>query len=198
MNYLAHLFLSGDDKDLRLGNFIADSVRGALIRLYPPRVQQGILLHRLIDSYTDAHPIVAQTKERLRPKFRKYAGVVADVFYDHFLASGFHHYSPLPLPTFAAEAYLQMQTEPGLLPERVLHFLPYMVRQNWLVSYAQVDGITRALQGLSSRAKFDSNMEVAGEELLENYGFYQAEFERFFPQLQAYVHEQIGLISSSA
>ncbi|ALJ00497.1 acyl carrier protein phosphodiesterase [Rufibacter tibetensis] len=197
MNYLAHLFLSGDDEDLRLGNFIADSVRGAQILVFPARVQQGIKLHRLIDAYTDTHPIVHQTKERLRPKFRKYAGVVADVYYDHFLASNFHLYSPQPLKTFAAEAYSQIQRDPKLLPERVMHFLPYMVNQNWLVSYAQISGITRALTGLSRRTTFDSGMERAGEELELNYPFYQKEFEQFFPELQAYVTQQISLITFS-
>ncbi|KAA3438297.1 acyl carrier protein phosphodiesterase [Rufibacter hautae] len=195
MNYLAHLFLSGDDEDLRLGNFIADSVRGAQTLLYPDRVQQGIRLHRLIDSFTDSHPIVAETKERLRPKFRKYAAVVADVYYDHFLAANFQAFSPQPLPDFAQLAYAQVQARPELLPERVHHFLPYMVRHNWLVSYAQIEGITRALQGLSSRAKFDSGMETAGEELLLNYSFYQLEFERFFPELQHYVQKEVILLS---
>ncbi|WP_181306283.1 ACP phosphodiesterase [Rufibacter sp. XAAS-G3-1] len=194
MNYLAHLFLSGDDDDLRLGNFIADGVRGAQILNFPPRVQQGIRLHRLIDAYTDSHPIVAQSKARLRPQFRKYAGVVADVFYDHFLASTFHSYSSLPLPEFAAAAYAHIQQKPELLPERVQHFLPYMVSQNWLVSYAQISGISRALTGLSRRTPFESGMENAGEELERHYPFYLHEFEQFFPELQAYVAEQIALI----
>ncbi|KAA6434363.1 ACP phosphodiesterase [Rufibacter glacialis] len=194
MNYLAHLFLSGDDADLRLGNFIADSVRGAQILQYPPRVQQGIRLHRLIDSFTDTHPVVAESKNRLRPTCRKYAGVVADVFYDHFLASSFHRYSPLSLPDFASAAYAQIQQHPDLLPPRVHHFLPYMVKQNWLVSYAHISGITRALTGLSSRTSFDSGMEKAGEELELYYPYYLREFEQFFPELQAYVSQQIELI----
>ncbi|MFB9861982.1 acyl carrier protein phosphodiesterase [Rufibacter immobilis] len=194
MNYLAHLFLSGDDEDLRLGNFIADGVRGQQILLYPERVQQGIRLHRQIDTYTDAHPVVAETKERLRPRFRKYAGVVADIFYDHFLAACFPLFSPVSLEDFAANAYATLQAKPELLPERVQHFLPYMIRQNWLVSYAQVEGAAQALRGLSRRTTFVSGMETAGEELLENYSFYQEEFERFFPQLQAYVEQQIVLI----
>ncbi|WP_210464778.1 acyl carrier protein phosphodiesterase [Rufibacter roseolus] len=193
MNYLAHLFLSGNDEDLRLGNFIADGVRGAQILLYPARVQEGIRLHRLIDSFTDSHPVVTHTKERLRPKFRKYAGVVADVFYDHFLASDFHLYSQVSLQHFAAEAYAQIQAKPDLLPERVQHFLPYMVTHNWLVSYAQISGISKALRGLSSRATFESGMEKAGEELELNYPFYRQDFEQFFPDLQAYVAQQIEL-----
>ncbi|GAB2536271.1 acyl carrier protein phosphodiesterase [Rufibacter soli] len=196
MNYLAHLFLSGNDADLRLGNFIADSVRGAQILLYPERVQQGIKLHRLIDAFTDVHPVVTETKTRLRPTFRKYAGVVADVYYDHFLARGFSSFSAQPLEAFAAHSYAQIQSYPGLLPERVHHFFPYMVKHNWLVSYAQVEGISRALKGLSTRTTFDSGMEHAGQELLLHYDFYQAEFDRFFPELQAYVEEQILLIKN--
>ncbi|MFC6999647.1 acyl carrier protein phosphodiesterase [Rufibacter roseus] len=194
MNYLAHLFLSGNDPDLQIGNFIADSVRGAQILLYPERVQQGIKLHRQIDAFTDCHPIVAETKARLRPLFRKYAGVVADLYFDHFLAVQFSHFSAEPLPAFAAAAYSHILSRPELLPERVHHFLPHMVRHNWLVSYAKVEGITRALQGLSQRTTFESGMEKAGEELLLNYASYEEEFARFFPELQRYVEEQIVLI----
>ncbi|WP_066831106.1 ACP phosphodiesterase [Rufibacter ruber] len=196
MNYLAHLFLSGDDEDLRLGNFIADGVRGAKLLLYPERVQQGIRLHRLIDSFTDTHPIVAETKERLRPKYSKYAGVVADIFYDHFLAANFQAYSSISLAAFAEQAYALVLSRPELLPERVQGFLPYMVQQNWLVGYAQVAGAARALHGLSRRTTFVSGMETAGEELQVNYTFYQQEFERFFPELQAFVEKQITLIEN--
>ncbi|MGV3539896.1 MAG: ACP phosphodiesterase [Rufibacter sp.] len=194
LNYLAHLFLSGDDAELQLGNFIADSVRGKQILYYPERVQQGIKLHRLIDAYTDSHPIVEETKSRLRPQFKKYAGVVADLYYDHFLAAGFQQFSPFSLELFASNAYELLLRQPALLPERVQEFLPYMVRHNWLVSYAQVEGITKALSSLSRRTTFESGMEKAGEELQLNYSFYQQEFRRFFPQLQAFVEEQLDLI----
>ncbi|RNI28426.1 DUF479 domain-containing protein [Rufibacter immobilis] len=194
MNYLAHLFLSDNDPALQLGNFIADGVRANQLQQYPARVQQGIRLHHLIDRFTDTHAVVHESKERLRPKYRKYASVITDIYYDHFLAADFSRYCSQPLETFATEAYAHVQANYALLPARVQRFLPYMVQHNWLVSYAQVEGITQALRGLSRRATFASGMETAGEELLENYESYKEEFSRFFPELQQYVAQQVQLL----
>ncbi len=83
MNYLAHLYLSGKSEELLIGNFIADSVKGAEIDKFSTEIKAGIVMHRLIDTYTDSHPIVSESKIRLREKYKKYSGVVVDIFYDH-------------------------------------------------------------------------------------------------------------------
>ncbi|MFD2999086.1 ACP phosphodiesterase [Pontibacter toksunensis] len=189
MNFLAHIFLSGEDEALLIGNFIADSVKGKQMERYSPGIAKGIRLHRLIDYYTDTHPIVAETKARLRPKYRKFAPVIADMYYDHFLASGFHNYAPKSLSAFSKEVYELIQRHYDMLPPRVKHLFPYMQQQNWLLSYAQLEGITKALTGLSRRATFASGMETAGEELQLNYDLYASEFEAFFPELVQFVEE---------
>jgi acyl carrier protein phosphodiesterase len=189
LNYLAHVFLSGSDEQLLVGNFIADAVKGKQAALYPQGIARGIRLHRLIDSYTDTHPVVAETKARLRPRYRKYAPVVADLYFDHFLASRFEEYATESLESYTARVYTLINRHFELLPERVQHFFPYMMKQNWLLSYAQVTGIGQALGGLSRRTSFVSGMETAGEELLENYSLYNRDFSLFFPELKAYVEE---------
>lgn len=189
MNYLAHIFLSGDDEELLLGNFIADAVKGKQLEQYPAGIARGIRLHRLIDTYTDTHPVVSETKARLRPRFRKYAPVVADLYFDHFLASRFEEFSSESLEAYTSRVYTLINRHLPHLPERVQYFFPYMMRQNWLLSYAEVSGIAQALGGLSRRASFESGMERAGEELLENYALYGADFHLFFPDLIAYVEE---------
>ncbi|GAA4427128.1 acyl carrier protein phosphodiesterase [Pontibacter saemangeumensis] len=189
MNFLAHIYLSGDEEELLIGNFIADSVKGKQAELYSPGIAKGILLHRLIDHFTDTHPVVADTKSRLRPKYRKFAPVVGDMFYDHFLAANFEHYAQEPLPAYTQQIYSLIQRHFDLLPPRVQHLFPHMRRHNWLLSYAQVEGIGQALTGMSRRATFVSGMETAAEELQENYGLYAAEFAAFFPELQRYVAE---------
>lgn len=195
MNYLAHVFLSGNDEALLLGNFIADAVKGKQLELYPSDVARGIRLHRLIDAYTDTHPVVSETKARLRPHFRKYAPVVADLYFDHFLASRFNEFSTEPLEAYTSRVYTLINRHLASLPERVQHFFPYMMRQNWLLSYAEVTGIAQALGGLSRRTSFDSGMERAGEELLENYTLYDTDFTLFFPELIAYVGEVLPELS---
>lgn len=189
MNFLAHIFLSGEDEDLLVGNFIADAVKGKQVELYAPGVAKGIRLHRQIDHFTDTHAVVAETKARLRSKYRKFAPVIADMYYDHFLAANFERYAPRPLPAYAQEVYALIQRHYDMLPPRVQHLFPYMQQQNWLLSYAQLEGITQALTGMSRRAKFESGMETAGEELQENYTLYAAEFEIFFPELVQFVEE---------
>lgn len=189
MNYLAHTFLSGNDEELLLGNFIADAVKGKQAALYTPGIARGIRLHRLIDTYTDTHPVVGETKARLRPRYKKYAPVVADLYFDHFLASRFEEFSPEPLASYTSRVYTLINRHLHKLPERVQYFFPYMMKQNWLLSYAEVTGIGQALGGLSRRTTFESGMETAAEELLENYSHYNEEFSVFFPELMAYVEE---------
>ena len=191
MNYLAHAFLSGADEELLVGNFIADSVRGSQLQLFPARIAQGIVLHRQIDAFTDSHPIVQLSKERLRPQYHKYAGVVTDIFYDHFLAANFSQFSLFSLSQYAQHVYAVVNRFETLLPEKVNYFLPYMIKQNWLLGYAELTGIQKALTGLSRRTTFISNMETAADELEENYAFYAIEFFQFFPELQAYVQKQL-------
>ena len=189
MNYLAHAFLSGTNNELLVGNFIADSVRGSQLQHFPSWVAQGIVLHRQIDAFTDSHPVVQKSKERLRPKYRKYAGVITDIYYDHFLAANFNTFSPIKLPQYAQHVYDVVNRYEAILPERVNYFLPYMVKQNWLLSYAEITGIRKSLTGLSRRTTFISDMETAADELEENYSMYATEFFLFFPDLQAYVRD---------
>ncbi|WP_439882889.1 ACP phosphodiesterase [Pontibacter sp. MBLB2868] len=187
MNFLAHAFLSGDDPELLLGNFIADSVKGKKVELYTPAVAQGIRLHRLIDTYTDTHRIVGETKARLRPRYRKFAPVIADMYYDHFLASRFEKYSTEPLETYTQRVYALVQKYYDILPERMQYTFTHMREHDWLTGYAQIEGIHRALTGMSRRASFTSGMETAAVELKENYDLYAADFEAFFPELIDYV-----------
>ncbi|GAB3814219.1 acyl carrier protein phosphodiesterase [Pontibacter rugosus] len=172
-----------------IGNFIADAVKGKQAELYPERVAKGIRLHRLIDTYTDTHPVVAETKARLRPKYKKFAPVVSDMYFDHFLAAHFQTYTGFLLPEFVMNAYALIQKHHALLPLRMQHMFSYMQRQNWLESYAQVQGIGQALEGISRRATFASGMETAAAELVENYKLYFQDFDVFFPQLVQYVSE---------
>lgn len=189
MNFLAHLYLSGEDEELLIGNFIADSVKGKQAGLYTPGIARGIRLHRLIDHYTDTHPVVAETKARLRPRYRKYAPVVGDMYYDHFLAANFDLYASQSLRLYTQEVYGLIQGHFHLLPPRVQHLFPHMRQHDWLLSYAQVEGIGKALTGMSRRTPFASGMETAAEELQENYSLYAAEFHAFFPELVQYVEE---------
>ena len=186
MNFLAHIFLSGDDEEVMIGNFIADAVKGKDYLGYSDGIIKGILLHRRIDAFTDSHVVVGWSKQRLRPKYRKYAGVIVDMYYDHFLSKYWDNYSEISLSQFVDHAYGILQSRVGYLPSRIQLMLPHMVESNWLTSYARLEGIMQALGGLSRRAKYESGMEYAVSDLKQDYRQYKCEFELFFPELMEY------------
>lgn len=189
MNYLAHLYLSGDHHEVMIGNFIADHLRGSEVRQYPEMIRRGVLLHRAIDSFTDNHPVVMQSKERVRPAFRKYAPVAVDVFYDHFLARQWNSFHSHPLDQYAGQCYDLFRLHREILPARTRHMLGYMEPQNWLYNYAQMDGIRKAMTGLSRRARFDSGMEHAHHVLELHYRGLEEDFNLFFPDLRMHAAE---------
>ncbi|WP_165903639.1 ACP phosphodiesterase [Hymenobacter gummosus] len=191
MNFLAHLVLSGPhDADLLFGNFAAEAVRGrAAVAAYPPAVQRGIRLHRLIDSFTDAHPVVRRSTARLREAgLGKWAGVVADVGYDHLLARHFarYHYDAAePLPAFAQRMYALLHQRRHELPERLQHMLHHMRAGDWLSGYADPEGLKRALLGLSRRVPGAEVLATGGAAFLAERAAYEADFEAFWPELRA-------------
>jgi acyl carrier protein phosphodiesterase len=184
MNFLAHVYLSGENPKLMVGNFIGDFVKGKnALSQFETAIIHGIELHRSIDEFTDTHPIVAESKNRLRPKYRHYAGVIVDVFYDHYLAKNWETFHKTPLPQFAQHVYDTIEKHDSILPDDVRRMLPYMMRGNWLVNYSKVEGIDRALTGMSHRTSFVSHMDEAKVELIKFYDDFQKEFLEFFPQL---------------
>jgi acyl carrier protein phosphodiesterase len=190
MNFLAHLYLSGDHPQRMVGNFIGDFVRGRnLAERYAPEIARGIELHRLIDEFTDRHAVVTLSKQRLRPKYRHYAAVIVDVYYDHFLAAAWGEHHQTPLESYAAMAYRHVLDHEAILPERVKYMMPYMMQGNWLVNYGRVEGIHRALTGMSRRTPYESKMEQAAGDLEADYELYRSEFEKFFPELREYCRE---------
>ncbi len=190
MNFLAHLYLSGNDKDLIVGNFIADMVKGRKINGYDTGIIRGIQLHREIDRFTDEHPVFLQSKERLRSKYRLYAGVVVDMYYDHFLAANWSEYSALNLHEFVSWAYTVLENKLDILPERARFVLPFMIEHNWLVNYADLRSLERNFGGMARRTPFESGMEQAVEDLRLHYGSFEKEFQMFFPEIVAFVEGQ--------
>ncbi|HYF68829.1 MAG TPA: ACP phosphodiesterase [Ohtaekwangia sp.] len=185
MNFLAHLYLSGKNEKIMVGNFLADFVKGKqALSLFDGEIKTGIELHRAIDLFTDTHPVVRESKNRLREKYRHYSAVIVDVFYDHCLARNWALYSTVVLPAFADEAYAILQKYYSVLPTRLQQMLPYMIRGNWLVNYAKPEGIARTLTGMSRRTPYESKMDEAIDELIKYYSDFESEFNLFFPDLQ--------------
>ena len=194
MNYLAHLYLSFGHEEIMVGNFIADSVKGRQIERFSEKIREGIRLHRQIDEFTDNHPIVENSKARIRHRYRKYSGVIIDMFYDHFLAAGWSTYSDDNLIEFTRESYKLFFKHYVILPPRMKRTLPFMAAGNWLASYAETENISLALKGMSRRTKFNSGMENAGEELKVHYDDFKGDFAEFFPEIIKFTKKQIRAV----
>jgi acyl carrier protein phosphodiesterase len=184
MNFLAHIYLSGENDLLKIGNFMADSIHGNRYQNYQTDIKKGILLHRFIDSYTDAHPIYRKSKHRLHEKYGHYSGVIMDMFYDHFLAKNWTAYSNVSLEEYAARFYELLKTNFELLTEKVQGMYPYMVSRNWLVSYASISGLEVILFQMDHRTKNRAHMQNAIEELQLFYAEFESEFTQFFEALE--------------
>jgi len=183
MNFLAHIYLSFDHPKITLGNFFADHIKGNKYKHLPKMVQNGILLHREIDTFTDSHPIPKQSSKRLHKNYSHYSRVIVDIFYDHFLAKNWHVYSPAPLEDYVADFYDLLQTNFELLPLSTQKMMPYMIADNWLYNYANLEGISRVLQGMNRRTKNRSKMNFAIVDLEEHYLDFEMEFTAFFEEL---------------
>ena len=194
MNYLAHIYLSGDSEDIVLGNFIGDFVKGNRHQRYPEQVAYGILLHRHIDSFTDQHEAVKECIRLLRPGYGKYAGIVADVFFDHFLAHNWNDYSVYTLRSFAKNAHAIFLSNFVLLPMRVKQFLPFLIHHRGLGSDASRGSLLAVLDIMSKRTSLPSNSEWAMQMLNDEYAQFEAHFRRFFPELINYVESDYGVM----
>lgn len=193
MNFLAHLYLSGKNEPVMVGNFIADMVKGRQIEKFDKEIRRGIRIHRAIDAFTDSHPVVEASKARLRPRYRKYAGVLVDMYYDHFLASNWNDYTEQHLNDFVRKAYRMLCRHVLVLPPRAKRILPFMITSNWLQSYANLDSLQKILAQMAQRTTFESGMENAVTELKLHYDLFKEEFETFFPDLVAFVYNEYGI-----
>ena len=184
MNFLGHFYLSKSDPELIVGNFIADYVKGKKYQDYPENIARGIIIHRNIDHFTDGHEMMRLGRKRLFPTYRHYSGVIMDMYYDHFLAVLWHHYSDLSLEEFADYIYTTIESHWHILPESSRFLFPYMKSGNWLVRYATTEGIGKSLSGMSRRLNNGSNLEHAVDQLHEFYDDLKPEFEIFMHELE--------------
>lgn len=192
MNFLAHIYLSGDDDLIRIGNFMADGIRGKSYEDYPEKLKIGILLHRFIDSFTDVHPIVRESTKRLHSKYHHYSGVAVDMFYDHFLAKNWSKYSDEPLEDFVQKFYTSLQENYEILTDKTKHLLPYMVEHNWLWNYQFLDGLENILTQMDYRTRYKSKLSFSINELKQDYEAFEAEFLSFFEELRTATAEKLA------
>ncbi|MGQ7869591.1 acyl carrier protein phosphodiesterase [Sunxiuqinia sp. sy24] len=187
MNYLAHLYLSGEDEAVLVGNFIGDHVKGRQYQQYPVGVQTGVLLHRQIDWFTDRHALVKDCASRFKTNYGRYAGIVTDVIFDHFLAIGWQNYSIYPLRHYSKNVHAILLSHFSILPMRVKLFLPFLIQHKRLESYAGLEGIWQSLAIMGRRTSLPEEADFALEVLTQDYELIKQEFEVFFAELVDFV-----------
>lgn len=191
MNFLAHIYLSGNNDMIKIGNFMADGIRGNDYLKFPDGIMKGILLHRQIDTFTDANPIYRKSKHRLHQKYGHYSGVIMDILYDHFLAKNWNSYSEQPLELYAKDFYFVLENNFEILTSKTQNLLPYMIKNNWLVSYQSINGIETILNQMDYRTKHRAKMQEAIVELEQFYTEFETEFTLFFEALMAFTSKKI-------
>ncbi len=184
MNYLAHLYFAEDSPESRVGNLMVDFVRGPVDRQpYNGDIMRGMRSHVAVDRYTDGHDVVRESKALISNSRRRFAGIIVDVCYDHFLARNWPDFSDQPLSAFIDRTYSSFRAYRGELPPVMSRVIRHMVEHDWLRGYREVSGIGRALNGLSTRLRRPNKLAGSVEELEANYGEMEGQFLRFFPDL---------------
>ena len=196
MNYLAHAYLSFGDEAVLAGNMISDFVKGKAQYSYPVHIQHGIRLHRMIDNFTDFHPVTAKAKEFFRPQYRLYSGAFVDVVFDHFLARDKDAFiNDGGLEIFTQKVYDSLYTNEAYFPVQFTRMFPYMRSQNWLLNYATREGIRKGLAGVAYRAKYLDESQIAFEIFNRHYEELKVLYEEFFPELKQFSMESLSNLS---
>lgn len=185
MNFLAHLALSHFSADLQVGNFLGDFVRGRRqLAAYPPGVIRGVELHRAIDRATDDHPAVRQLTGRLRPRHGRYAGVVSDVAFDHFLHRDWSRLGPAPFGAFCHTTYATLAAARDLMPPRVAGYVACMVSDDWLGLYTTPAGMARVFARLRPRLSRPELLDGVNDTLREEAAAFRHALRELYPALQ--------------
>jgi acyl carrier protein phosphodiesterase len=174
-----------------IGNFIADHIRGNNYEGFSKEIQQGIFLHRAIDTFTDAHAVVRKSKRRLHARYRHYDGVIIDIFYDYFLAKKWESYSEIPLDVYTSSINKLFDEIKRDLPLKSQQFIKYMIEYNILFNYKNKDGIEKVLKGMNHRTKGKSQMNLAIEDLNNLEKELEEDFTLFFKDLIAHTNKKL-------
>ena len=187
MNFLAHFYLAENTDESMLGNFLGDFVKGPLDNKFSPEIQKGIIIHRKVDFFADQHPLFIKSKSLISPARRRFAGIIIDLCYDHFLAKSWKQFSAISLTDFTQNIYSVLLANNDLFPERLNYFVSKMAAEDWLCSYKTIDGISKIMDRVSNRLKVKNNLPGSVEELVTNYDELEKLFFLFFIDLTEFV-----------
>ena len=184
MNYLAHLYLAQPEPSSRFGNLLGDFMRGSRPEMFSRPVQRGLANHRWVDKFTDSHDAVTSIKRKISSSRRRFAGIIVDIAFDHFLIKNWHTYSAESLDTFCQSVYRDLSARLPDMPTAMQHTVKSMTRHQWLTTYATLPGIARALDNTASRIRFTHSFYDSINEVETHYVEMEEAFNCFFPELR--------------
>lgn len=195
MHFLAHIYLSGSNANIMVGNFIGEVKTITDPSTYSQEIRDGIKLHQLIDDFTNTHPAVLRSRKRLNPKYSKYSDSIIDVFYDHFLAANWSDYSNTPLNVVVLNAYRTLLEHQAELPYKAKCMLPNMIKGNWLSRFNTLGGVNQVINEMDIRSTKLTHIVLALEDLISNYSDFKQDFDEFFSALADYMN-WVGTVKS--
>jgi acyl carrier protein phosphodiesterase len=192
MNHLAHLFLAPDSPEARVGSVMGDFVRGVDLSTYPDEIVHGVHHHRAVDSFTDSHPAVLDSKRLFSQRRRRFAGVALDILYDHYLLRHWYRFAETDRDRFIQQVYGEFENYEHLMPETMARVTRRMVAGDWFGAYQSLDSIGHALDRVASRIRFANRFDGMIEEIYQHEEELEANFLVFFPELKHFAGEHHG------
>lgn len=192
MNFLAHAYLSFGNPDLIVGNIIADMIKGKQIEKLPSDIQQGVILHRKIDTFTDRHPVVKDAMQLFSKSAGRYAGLFIDISFDHFLATSKKYEPQVGWEYFSDHCYSVLEARGESLPPKFISMFMYMKSENWLLNYQHRWMIKKSFERVLTRTSFLEEDALVFQEFEEQYENIGKAFSLFFPDLINFVEDEVG------
>lgn len=186
MNLVAHQYLSFNNPSLQIGNLLGEVVKGNKYLYYPQDIQNGILLHRAIDTFTDNHPIVKRSSSYFHSTQNKYSPIIIDLIYDYFLIKNWRKFHPISYQQFKENCYELFHYNYDNFPEALKHIMDYLLKHDWFENYSTIDGIQKTLDGIGKRTKFENNLNAASKTIINHLEELENDFLEFFPELVEY------------
>ena len=191
MNFLGHIYLSGHDEELAVGNLVADQIKGNKISELPDKIKSGIVLHRLIDEFTDNHNSYKNCVRELFPKYRHYSRVIIDMYFDHFLAANWNDFHRIPLKIYSNSFYDKLEKSCLYFNVQVQYFIRNFISQKWLEQYSNLKDLKVILKQMEERTKFPSKLAASTYDLIEKYTYFENYFFHFMEDVTFFTKNKI-------
>ena len=195
MNWLAHIFLSEQNIDFQIGNYLADPLKAKAWNDASENLKKGMKTHILIDSFSDKHTLVLQSKNRLAQKGLLRA-IVIDIVYDHFLTKNWDRFCNISFENYTQNFYEEASKRLKDLPNNASQRLSRIIKYEVLNKYQSINDLKKVFKGidenrLSPKLLSRDSASAYFDTFQNNMDDIEKDFLAFFPELCEKVKENI-------